>query len=76
MDKLKKYEEALFKIYRSEFSSMNYSVYECATILSNIAQDALGIPYLEGDFSIADRYDWETQGTWTIQDEINRIETG
>lgn len=57
-----KYKKVLFKIYAAEYySDMNYSCYECASILSNLAQDVLEIPYREGDFSIADRYKWESR---------------
>jgi hypothetical protein len=54
--------EALRLIYKAEKTDINISCYECSTILSNIAQDALGIPYGEGDFSIADRYFHEAVG--------------
>ena len=74
INRLLKYEEALIKIYKSEYSHMNYTCYECSSILSNIAQDALGIPYEDGDFSIADRYEWETRGGWSIEDERVRLE--
>lgn len=57
----KKYKKVLFKIYAAEYySGMNQSCYECATILSNLAQDVLEIPYRKNDFSIADRYNWES----------------